>query len=74
MSAPDCSVCGLPMVLGQPGRHWICSPVCDGCHRPVGPNDENCLCPAGDVHQLDVFEVAEADEGRVLERLVGVSS
>lgn len=40
-----CDVCGLRMVVGQRGRHWTCSPVCPGCHRPVGPDDRNCECP-----------------------------
>lgn len=27
--APLCSVCGEPMMAGQPGHHWKCDPLAD---------------------------------------------
>ena len=45
-NAPKCSECGEVMLCKQPGRHWSCSPECDGCHRPVGPKRQNCVCGA----------------------------
>ena len=39
-----CDVCSAPMTCDQPGRHWSCSPVCEGCHRPYGPRRQNCNC------------------------------
>jgi hypothetical protein len=43
---PACSPCGGLLALGQPGAHWSCLPVCDGCHRPVAEG-RNCQCPRG---------------------------
>lgn len=39
---PRCDVCGQPLTLRQPGRHWSCCTECDGCHRPIGPKGQNC--------------------------------
>lgn len=37
-TVPACAVCGDALTVGQPGRHWSCSPTCPNCHRPVGPD------------------------------------
>jgi hypothetical protein len=44
LDAPRCKTCRQPMTCGQPGRHWSCSPTCERCHRPHGPNHQNCQC------------------------------
>lgn len=43
-----CDRCGGLLSVGQPGRHWACSPVCPKCVRRVGPAGENCECRTDD--------------------------
>lgn len=59
-NAKMCTECGQPMLCKQPGRHWTCSPTCEGCHRPVGPKRENCHCKGGKRIERDA-EMVEAD-------------
>lgn len=44
--APTCSVCHLPMVLGQPGRHWRCVAPCASCGALAYPSARKCDCGA----------------------------